>query len=64
MQAVTGWDGEYGSNIPLNDRGGLEAKTVMTLKSGVSRIICTGVGGGPEQTDEHLVDERGQAVKV
>ena len=64
LQAVTGWDGEYGSNIPSNDRGGLEAKTVMTLKSGVSRVICTGVGGGPEQTDEHLVDERGQAVKV
>lgn len=64
LKATPGWDGEYGSKITANDRGALEQKTFMTLKSGVSRVICTGVGGGPEQIDDHLVDERGQPVKV
>lgn len=61
---ISGWDGEYGSKIAQNDRGGLESKTHMTLKSGVSRVICTAVGGGPERIDEHLVDERGQPVNI
>jgi diphosphomevalonate decarboxylase len=59
---LPGWDGEYGASIKGNERGGLEAKTVMTLKTGVSRVICTGVGEGPIKVDTHLVDERGQAV--
>jgi diphosphomevalonate decarboxylase len=59
---LPGWDGEYGASIKGNDRGGLEAKTLMTLKSGVSRVICTGVGEGPIKVDTHLVDEKGQAV--
>lgn len=61
---VKGWDSDYGAAIRNNDRGGLESKTVMTLKAGVSRVICTGVGGAPERVDTHLVDERGQAVSV
>jgi diphosphomevalonate decarboxylase len=59
---VPGWDGEYGASIRPNERGGLESKTVMTLKAGVSRVICTGVGEGPVKVDTHLVDGRGQAV--
>ncbi|KAJ9657592.1 diphosphomevalonate decarboxylase [Neophaeococcomyces mojaviensis] len=62
LQAVGGWDGEYGAQIRPNERGGLESKTFMTLKAGVSRVICTGVGGGPEQTDQHLVDVGGRPV--
>ena len=64
LGAVQGWDNEYGSAIPYNERGALQAKTVMTLKAGVSRVICTGVGDAPEQIDEHLVDEKGQPVRV
>ena len=64
LAAVSGWDGEYGSVIRTNDRGGLQAKTVMTLKAGINRVICTGVGGGPEEVDDHLVNEKGQPVKV
>lgn len=63
MPMVQGWDGEYGAEIPPNDRGGLESKTVITLKAGVSRVICTGVGEPPQSIDEHLVDERGQPVR-
>ena len=32
------------------------------VKQGVSRIIQTGVGGGPEKVNEHLIDEQGNAV--
>ena len=64
LPRVPGWDGEYGAAVPANERGGLESKTVITLKSGVSRVICTGVGEGPIKVDTHLVDEKGEAVNV
>lgn len=64
LSGVQGWEGEYGSVVPINERGGLMSKSVMTLKAGVSRVICTGVGGAPEQVDEHLVDERGRPIRV
>ena len=64
LPRVPGWDGEYGGIIPQNERGGLESKTVMTLKSGVSRVICTAVGEGPIKVDTHLVDEKGQALSA
>ena len=60
---VPGWDSEYGRGIKTNEFGGLEAKTVMIIKSGVSRVICTGVGEGPISTDEHLVDATGRPVE-
>jgi diphosphomevalonate decarboxylase len=63
LQGVSGWEGEYGAGIRVNEMGGFEAKSVMTLKQGVSRVICTGVGGGPAETEKHLVDERGGAVE-
>ena len=62
LPQVSGWDGEYAASIKPNHQGGLESKTVMTLKSGVSRVICTGVGEGPIKVDNHLVDETGRAI--
>jgi len=62
LARVPGWDGEYGEAIRPNELGGLESKAVMTLKGGVSRVICTGVGTGPEKADKHLVDEHGSPV--
>lgn len=64
LQPVPGWDSEYGAKIPLNDRGGLEQRTFMTLKSGITRVICTGVGEAPERVEDHLVDERGRPINV
>lgn len=64
LSRVQGWGGEFGESIRPNEFGGLEQKTLMTLKSGVSRVICTSVGGGPEQIETHLVDEEGNAVAV
>ena len=59
-----GWEGDYGDSIKLNSMGGLEAKTVMQLKSGVDSVICTGIGEGPQKVDTHLIDARGMAVDI
>ncbi|KIW52752.1 diphosphomevalonate decarboxylase [Exophiala xenobiotica] len=64
LPRLPGWEGEFGEAIKMNEYGSLEQKTLMTLKAGVSRVICTGVGGGPERTEQHLVDEKGNAVPV
>ena len=61
---VQGWDSEYGKQVKPNEFGGLESKTVMIIKAGVSRVICTGVGEGPERTDEHLIDATGRPLDV
>ncbi|OCT51706.1 Diphosphomevalonate decarboxylase [Cladophialophora carrionii] len=63
LPRVSGWEGEFGESIRPNEFGGLEQKTLMTLKSGVSRVICTAVGGGPEKVEHHWVDESGNAVR-
>ncbi|KAI1616607.1 diphosphomevalonate decarboxylase [Exophiala viscosa] len=62
LPRIPGWEGEFGEMIRPNEFGSLEQKSLMTLKAGVSRVICTGVGGGPEKIEEHLVDEKGIAV--
>jgi diphosphomevalonate decarboxylase len=59
---VPGWDSEFGNAIRPNEFGGLEAKAVMAIKAGVSRVICTAVGEGPATTDQHLVDATGGPV--
>lgn len=64
LPRIPGWEGEFGEQIRPNEFGGLEMKTLMTLKSGVSRVICTAVGGGPEKIEKHLVDESGKAVSI
>lgn len=61
LPTLPGWDSEFGAAIKPNEMGGLDAKTVRTLKNGVSRVICTAVGGGPEKVETHLVDENGKA---
>ncbi len=63
-EQVEGWEGSYAEAIkPAEVKGkGLDEKAVETLRAGVGRVICTGVGGGPEKVDRHLVDERGEPV--
>lgn len=40
-----------------------EEPVVTALKTGVSRVIMTGVGEGPQKTDEYLVTETGEVAK-
>jgi diphosphomevalonate decarboxylase len=63
LPRVEGWENEFGAAIRSNEMGGLDSKAVMTLKNGVSRVICTAVGGGPESVETHLVDESGKPIE-
>ena len=58
-ERVEGWERIEPAQMEV---GTLDGKAVETLRAGVSRVICTGVGGGPEKVDRHLVDERGEPV--
>lgn len=53
-----GWGEERGKE----GAGGVEGRDWDVLKEGVSRVILTGVGGGPVSVQEHLVDEEGESI--
>lgn len=61
LSHVSGWQERYGEQFSLGDKElGLDQQAAECLKEGVTRVICTGVGGGPEKTQDHLVSEDGQ----
>ena len=62
LPMVPGWDSEYGKTIKSYEFGGLESKSVMIMKSAIARVICTGVGEGPVEVDQHLVAAAGKPV--
>ena len=64
LRHVQGWDGAYAEVIEGDrlDSDFLDAKALEILRKGVSGVICTGVGGGPEKTNHHLVDEGGKPI--
>jgi len=41
----------------------VDSNVVAILKDGVSKVILTGVGPGPQSIDKHLIDETGELVK-
>lgn len=57
-----GWEGERGLAVNAAKEHGFEEKVAGTLREGVSRVILTGIGEGPVSVEEHLVDEKGNAV--
>jgi diphosphomevalonate decarboxylase len=57
-----GWQGSRGQGITAQDATWLPKVAVRTLEEGVSRVILTGVGGDPVRVNEHLIDEKGEAV--
>ncbi|KAF4977911.1 hypothetical protein FZEAL_5616 [Fusarium zealandicum] len=61
-QALTGVDGFKEGAASAKSSIQLESSLATTLKEGVSRVISTGVGEGPIETEEYLVGEDGQAV--
>ncbi|KAF2223330.1 diphosphomevalonate decarboxylase [Elsinoe ampelina] len=59
---VEGWEGEKGANVKeAQVPGGTEA-AVEKLRTGISRVILTGVGEGPIKTEEMLIDEKGEMI--
>jgi diphosphomevalonate decarboxylase len=60
LESVTGWkEGTAGIKSDVQ----LEDNISSVLKDGVSRVIMTGVGEGPQKTDEFLIGEDGEPVK-
>lgn len=63
LAGAVGWEGAYGETIEASaDVAQLDAKAVSTIKEGVSRVICTGVGEGPEHISTHLINEAGDVA--
>ncbi|KAF2840693.1 Diphosphomevalonate decarboxylase [Patellaria atrata CBS 101060] len=58
LGGVEGWR----EDVPATGGEKVDERTAATLKEGVSRVILTGVGEGPIRVQEHLVDEKGEAV--
>jgi diphosphomevalonate decarboxylase len=55
-----GWQGQRGEKVEADDGAVSSFKSeagvaIDLLKEGVSRVILTGVGEGPQRTDEHLI---------
>ncbi|KAJ4408035.1 diphosphomevalonate decarboxylase [Gnomoniopsis sp. IMI 355080] len=57
---VSGW--KEGAAAHFSDVA-LEEPVSAALKNGVSRVIMTSVGEGPQKTDEYLVTESGEVAK-
>lgn len=63
---VDGWQGVRGQTVRVFEEGAarIDEKSLKTLMEGVARVILTGVGEGPMEVGEHLVDEKGEAVNA
>jgi diphosphomevalonate decarboxylase len=51
LSSVDGWNAK---DVEATSAEGIDERAAKTLKDGVSRVILTGVGGGPEVTEKHL----------
>jgi diphosphomevalonate decarboxylase len=57
---VDGWDKKsYTASIAPTVPEGVDKRILEALREGVSKIILTGVGSGPQSTEETLVDSNG-----
>ncbi|KAF2199091.1 Diphosphomevalonate decarboxylase [Delitschia confertaspora ATCC 74209] len=69
MGEKDGWKGTRGDAIQASEEAfgkmkGEVGVAVDLLKEGVSRVILTGVGEGPVETKESLIDEKGQPIST
>lgn len=60
LQSIDGW--KQGSDLKSSIQ--LDDAVSDSLKNGVSRVIMTGVGGGPQKTDVYLVSEDGKPLST
>lgn len=61
-QSLTGISG-FNSGAVAAESGTVDETIASILKDGVSRVIMSSVGEGPQKTEEFLVDANGDAVK-
>ena len=64
LGGIDGWQSGRGSGVQaFVGESPVKDTVAETLKSGVSKVILTGVGEGPVKVQEHLIDTHGQAVQ-
>ncbi|MCJ1310290.1 diphosphomevalonate decarboxylase [Agyrium rufum] len=56
-----GWSGGLSQNIQAIEKV-VDERIGAVVREGVSRVILTEVGDGPIKVDNHLVDEKGNAI--
>jgi diphosphomevalonate decarboxylase len=65
---LEGWEGPFGDRLKGVSAGvdlnSLDSRAIEVLKTGISRVILTGVGEGPEKIDTHLVSEKGDILSL
>ncbi|KAF2673459.1 diphosphomevalonate decarboxylase [Microthyrium microscopicum] len=62
LSHIDGWQVRRGQAIQASSATPLDESIASTLKEGISRVILTGVGEGPQKIDHHLVSETGEAI--
>lgn len=66
--AIEGWEGPFGDRLKDVTEGvdvaKLDSRAVDVLKTGISRVILTGVGEGPLKVDTHLVSGTGEILST
>jgi diphosphomevalonate decarboxylase len=63
LRSVDGWEGSRGKGIQATSSDFIDEAVASILKDGVSKVILTGVGEGPQKIETHLIDENGEPVK-
>lgn len=59
-----GWASEQGAAVASGRIAHEDERVMSSLKSGICRVILTGIGEGPISVQDHLVDENGRAVEA
>lgn len=63
LSNVDGWQGERGNAITATSASHVDGSVAKAINEGISRVILTGVGEGPQRVDRHLVDEVGEVIE-
>ncbi|KAI9696984.1 MAG: diphosphomevalonate decarboxylase [Candelina mexicana] len=63
LHRVEGWGGEKDNLDAGSSPEALDRKTMSVLEDGVSRVILTRVGEGPQSVQDSLIGEDGEPVK-
>lgn len=62
LREKEGWTNDVRDLEAVGKDFSTDEKTAATLRRGVNGVIMTCVGEGPERVEDHLIDEKGDAI--
>lgn len=62
LGTADGWNGNRGNAVQASPSDFIDQSVVTLLKEGVSKVILTGVGEGPQKITNHLIDDNGEPL--